>query len=125
MLAVTFIGCALPPVLSAQAVGPAPAERPAGAAPAQKNQPTEPSNPIIITLGEPQQIFQFRRPDSMGLFNVPDMHTAVLQQHDQSYLLWITGNIGPSGGSIARLSTKVFSTMRMPDPAHRGARSRS
>ncbi len=108
MLAVTFIACALPAVLSAQAVGPAPAQRPVVAAPAQKNQSTEPANPVIITLGEPQQIFQFRRPESMGLFNVPDMHTAVLQQHDQSYLLWITGNIGPSGGSIARLATKDF-----------------
>jgi hypothetical protein len=44
----------------------------------------------------------------MGMFNVPDMHTAVLLQPDNSYLLWITGNIGPSGGSIAMLSTKDF-----------------
>jgi len=73
------------------------------------------STVMSITLGEPQQIFHFRHPDSMGLFNVPDMHTAVLQQADKSYMLWITGNIGPSDGSIARLSTKDFFTMRMPD----------
>jgi hypothetical protein len=46
----------------------------------------------------------------MGMFNVPDMHTAVLQRPDKSYLLWITGNIGPSGSSIAMLSTKDFLT---------------
>jgi len=70
-----------------------------------------PSNlpPLVsISLGTPQQIFHFGQSDAMGLFNVPDMHTGVLQQPDQSYLLWITGNIGPSGGSIAMLSTKDF-----------------
>jgi hypothetical protein len=59
-----------------------------------------------ITLGEPRQIFAFRQPGSLGLFNVPDMHTALLQQPDRSYLVWITGNIGPNAGAIARLSTK-------------------
>ncbi len=85
-----FAGCALPIVLFAQNM-------------------VSTAKPVIgITLGEPQQMFHFRRSDAMGLFNVPDMHTAVLQQPDKSYLLWITGNIGPSGGSIARLSTKDF-----------------
>ena len=63
---------------------------------------------VGINLGTPQQIFQFGHPDALSMFNVPDMHTAVLQQPDKSYLLWITGNIGPSGGSIAMLSTKDF-----------------
>ena len=63
---------------------------------------------VGIDLGAPQQVFQFGQPDAMGMFNVPDMHTAVLRQPDKSYLLWITGNIGPSGGSIAKLSTRDF-----------------
>jgi hypothetical protein len=69
---------------------------------------TIPLAAVSITLGTPQQIFHMGHPDAMGMFNVPDMHTAVLQQPDKSYLLWITGNIGPSGGSIAMLSTKDF-----------------
>jgi hypothetical protein len=64
--------------------------------------------PVRITLGAPQQIFGFREPNSLGLFNVPDMHIAVLQQPDKSYLLWITGNVGPAEGAIARLSTTDF-----------------
>jgi hypothetical protein len=64
--------------------------------------------PVRITLGAPQQVFGFRQPNSLGLFNVPDMHTAVLQQPDKSYLLWITGNVGPAEGAIARLSTTDF-----------------
>jgi hypothetical protein len=64
--------------------------------------------PARIILGAPQQIFGFRQPQSFGLFNVPHMHTAVLQQPDKSYLLWITGNVGPAEGAIARLSTTDF-----------------
>jgi hypothetical protein len=63
---------------------------------------------VRITLGSPQQILGFRQPNSFGLFDVPDMHTAVLQQPDKSYLLWITGNVGPSEGAVARLSTTDF-----------------
>jgi hypothetical protein len=81
-------GCLLPPGLSAQEV--------AGNA------------RIRITLGEPKQVLTYRKPDALGLFNVPDMHTAVLQRPDKSFLLWITGNVGPSAGSVARLSTTDF-----------------
>ncbi len=63
---------------------------------------------VHITLGPGHAVFQFRQPSAMGLFNVPDMHTAVLQEPDKSYLLWITGNIGPDAGSVARLSTRDF-----------------
>jgi hypothetical protein len=63
---------------------------------------------VSISLGTPQQIFHFGQPDAMGLFNVPDMHTGMLLQPDKSYLLWITGNIDPSSGSIVMLSTKDF-----------------
>ena len=77
---------------------------------------TIPPPSVSITLGAPQQIFHFGDPDAMGMFNVPDMHTAVLQQPDKSYLLWITGNIGPSGGSIALLSTKDFLTYKNASP---------
>jgi hypothetical protein len=74
---------------------------------ASSAQPTA-APPARITLGAPQQIFGFREPNSFGLFNVPDMHTAVLQQPDKSYLVWITGNVGPAEGAIARLSTTDF-----------------
>ncbi len=61
--------------------------------------------PADITLGAPTQIFHYRQPDAMGMFNVPDMHTSLAQQPDKSYLVFITGNIGPAAGSVARLST--------------------
>ena len=66
------------------------------------------SQDVGITLGMPQQVLHRGSPDAMGLFNVPDMHTALLRRPDNSYWLWITGNIGPAAGSIARLSTKDF-----------------
>jgi len=95
-----FVGCALSTELPAQdIVSPSPQD-PGRGLPAKTES--------RIVLDEPKQVFRFRRPDSLGLFNVPDMHTAVLQQPDKTYLLWITGNIGPSGGSIARLSTSDF-----------------
>ncbi len=106
---VTFFGCVIPAVLFAQDLASTSALRLAQAVSTHKSPETETTNPgISIALDEPRQIFHFHQPDSMGLFNVPDMHTAVLRQSDNSYLLWITGNIGPSGGSIARLSTKDF-----------------
>jgi hypothetical protein len=64
--------------------------------------------PIAIHLGTPQPVFQFGQPDALGLFNVPDMHTAVLPQSDGSYRLWISGNIGTNGGSVGLLSTTDF-----------------
>ena len=64
--------------------------------------------PVAIELGTPQPIFSFGTPSAMGMFNVPDMHLAVLQQTNQTYLLWITGNIGTNGGSVAMLSTTDF-----------------
>ena len=66
---------------------------------------------VSIALGDSLQIFHLHQPDAMGLFNVPDMHTAVLQEPDSSYYLWITGNISSNTsdrGSIARLRTKNF-----------------
>jgi hypothetical protein len=74
-----------------------------GAAP-----PSQPNPVVRITLGAPTQIFHYRQPDALGLFNVPDMHTVVLDQSDKSYLVWITGNIGPTAGAIAMLTTKDF-----------------
>ena len=116
LVVMLFAGSALPTALLAQNIVSTTPLRSAQELPSQKSPPTvstftsqETSTPVVsITLGESKQIFRFRHPDSMGLFNVPDMHTAVLQQPDKSYLLWITGNIGRSGGSIARLSTKDF-----------------
>ncbi|MGA9100129.1 MAG: hypothetical protein WB392_14490 [Methanotrichaceae archaeon] len=76
-----------------------------------------PATSINLTLGAPKQIFHLHQPDAMGLFNVPDMHTAVLMQPDKSYLLWITGDIGQNGkGSIALLSTKDFITYKNAGP---------
>jgi len=69
-----------------------------------------------ITLGAPQQVFVYRSPGALGLFNVPDMHTALLQQADKSYLVWITGNIGPSAGAVARLATTDFLHYRNAGP---------
>ena len=66
---------------------------------------------VSITLDadrQPLQITHQNQPDALTMYNIPDMHTAVLQQPDQSYLLWISGNIGPNGGSVARLSTPDF-----------------
>jgi hypothetical protein len=63
---------------------------------------------VTISLGTPQQIFDFGHPDAMGLFNVPDMHTSLLQQTNNSYLVWITGNIDTNSGSVAMLSTTDF-----------------
>jgi hypothetical protein len=74
---------------------------------------------VTISLGTPQQIFHLHQPDAMGLFNVPDMHAAVLQQSDKSYLLWITGNIGDGqnvAGSVARLATQDFVTYQNAGP---------
>ena len=72
---------------------------------------------INLTLGTPTQIFHLHQPDAMGMFNVPDMHTAVLMQPDGSYLLWITGDIGTNGkGSVAMLSTRDFLTYRNTGP---------
>ena len=64
--------------------------------------------PVAINLGTSTQIFKYGAPSAMGLFNVPDMHTAVLQQPSNSYLLWITGDIGTNSGSVAMLSTTNF-----------------
>jgi hypothetical protein len=64
--------------------------------------------PPGITLGRPQALMHFHQPDAMGLFNIPDMHAALLQRPDKSYWLWITGNVGPVGGAVARLATNDF-----------------
>jgi hypothetical protein len=93
----------------ALAQGGPPAARPLGATGA--DQPS-----FGVTLGEPMQALAFRQPGSLGLFNVPDMHTAALPQTEGSYLLWITGNIGPSAGAIARLSTSDFTHYRNAGP---------
>jgi hypothetical protein len=63
---------------------------------------------VSITLGAPQPLFKYNSPEAMGLFNVPDMHTAILQRPDTSYGVWITGNIGPVAGAVAELSTRDF-----------------
>jgi len=72
--------------------------------------------PVAIHLGPPQQIFQFGHPSAMGMFNVPDMHTAAWQQSSNSYLLWITGNIGTNGGSVGMLSTANFTNYQNAGP---------
>jgi hypothetical protein len=78
---------------------------------------TNPVPSVTLTLGPPKQIFHLHQPDAMGMFNVPDMHTSVLMQPDKSYLVWITGDIGPDGkGSIAMLSTKDFLTYKNAGP---------
>ncbi len=63
------------------------------------------------------QVFHFGQADAMGLFNVPDMHLAALRQTNGSYLLWITGNIGASGGSVTRLSTSDFLLYQYAGPS--------
>ena len=116
-----LVGCNLP---VAGPVTPVAATFTAAPAESLQTQTSPPSGPVEVTgtaeaapaavaavkisLDTPQQIFHYQKSDAMGLFNVPDMHTAVLQEPDKSYLLWITGNIGPSGGSVARLATKDF-----------------
>ena len=72
--------------------------------------------PVAIKLGAAQPIFTFGNTNAMGLFNVPDMHTAVLQQSSNSYLLWITGNIGTNGGSVGMLSTTYFTNYQNAGP---------
>lgn len=64
--------------------------------------------PVAINLGTSTQIFKYGTASAMGLFNVPDMHTVVWQQSPNSYLLWITGDIGTNSGSVAMLSTTNF-----------------
>jgi hypothetical protein len=72
---------------------------------------------INLNLGTPQQIFHGGQSDAMGMWNVPDMHTAVLRRPNRSYLLWITGDIGPRGlGAIAMLSTNDFITYKNAGP---------
>ncbi len=76
-------------------------------------------NSVSISLGDSLQIFHLHQTDAMGMFNVPDMHTAVLQQPDSSYYLWITGNISSHAsdrGSVARLWTKDFVTYHNAGP---------
>ena len=46
----------------------------------------------------------------MGLFNVPDMHTAFLRNRDGSYYVWITGDVTGMPGTIGifRVRTSDF-----------------
>ncbi len=102
-------GCgwlAAPPAGADETAAPGRVDEPAQVQ--KEPSPEKTGTDVRITLGEPRQVMHFHDPDAMGLFNVPDMHTAVLRQGDRSYLLWITGNIGPYGGAVARLSTEDF-----------------
>lgn len=64
--------------------------------------------PVSINLGTPQPIFKYGNSNALGLFNVPDMHLAVLQATSNSYRVWITGNIDTNAGSVAMLETTNF-----------------
>jgi hypothetical protein len=66
---------------------------------------------LTITLDQglpPTQLFHDGQPDALGLWDVPDMHMSIIQESDNSYLVWVTGHIGTSYGSIGRLSTTDF-----------------
>jgi hypothetical protein len=66
---------------------------------------------VTLTLGPPQQLFHAHQPDAMGMLGVPDQHTAILQQPDGSYRLWIAGgSIGDQGvrGGTGLITTRDF-----------------
>lgn len=67
---------------------------------------------VSISLGEPMQLFHFGRPDALGMAAVPDMHTAVMQQPDQSYRVWIAGRFGDDTfeGATGLITTRDFLT---------------
>ena len=60
----------------------------------------------------PIQLMAFGHPNAMGMSAVPDMHTAVMQQPDGSYKLWIAGRfLGDSiEGSTGPITTTDFRT---------------
>jgi hypothetical protein len=77
---------------------------------AQSARCEDPSVRVSISLGTPQQVFHRGEPNSTGLFNVPDMHTALLRNRDGSYYVWITGDVTGMPGTIGifRLRTSDF-----------------
>ncbi len=110
----------LPTVLAAVAHA-APAGSPASAAPAQ-SAPSPPVGGATITLdvdanGDPSppvQCFYFGQPSAMGMSGVPDMHTAVMQQPDGSYKLWIAGRFESDSvqGATGLITTSDFLAYR-------------
>ena len=67
---------------------------------------------VSINLGTPQQLFHAGNPDALGMTGVPDMHTAIMQQPDSSYRVWIAGRFGADSidGATGLITTKNFLT---------------
>ena len=65
---------------------------------------------VEINLGSPQQLFHAGNADAMGMTGVPDMHTAVVQQPDSSYRVWIAGRFLSDSieGATGLITTKDF-----------------
>jgi hypothetical protein len=65
----------------------------------------------------PVQLMVFNGPKALGMSAVPDMHTAVLQQPDGSYRLWIAGRFLDDSieGSTGLITTSDFQTFQ-PGP---------
>jgi hypothetical protein len=61
---------------------------------------------VALALGDSMQIFHLDSADAMGMKNVPDQHTCIVQQPDSSYQVYITGVIGT--GDVALLTTRDF-----------------
>ena len=70
----------------------------------------EPSLEVSINLGAAKQLFHNGQPDAMGMSDVPDMHTAIMQQPDSSYRLWIAGRFNADSlkGATGLITTKDF-----------------
>ena len=65
---------------------------------------------VAIVLDSATQLFQVHQADALGMAGVPDMHTAILQQPDGSYRLWIAGRFENDTveGATGLLTTRVF-----------------
>ncbi len=71
-----------------------------------------PPQDVSISLGTPQQLFQYGKANAMGMSGVPDMHTTFVQQPDSSYRVWIAGRFYSDSieGATGLVSTKDFLT---------------
>jgi hypothetical protein len=69
-----------------------------------------PADRVTITLGPPQQLFHAHQADAMGMTAVPDNHTAIMQQPDGSYRVWIAGRFGDDAveGATGLITTTDF-----------------
>ncbi len=65
---------------------------------------------VDIALGTPIQLFHPGKTDALGMTGVPDMHTAIVQQPDSSYRLWIAGRFNSDSveGATGLITTKDF-----------------